>query len=138
MNHRWILDFELMLEWNGDLLLWGYNTRNLHGSDSLKVFCINKRDEEILMIRRRHQTFVIESYRDNYTLFTWFDNLVFFWEHEHKVFHFDVVLVKVFNYPRRVLDNIFERSSLAINAAVSMCISRIAIRTMGTINTSRV
>jgi len=51
MNNRWILDLELMLEWNGDLLLWGYNTRNLHGSDSLKVFCINKRDEQILMIR---------------------------------------------------------------------------------------
>ena len=62
MNHRWILDLELMLEWNGNLLLWGYNTRNLHGSNSLKVFCINKRDEQILMIRRRHQTFVIESY----------------------------------------------------------------------------
>jgi len=61
MDHRWILNFELMLEWNGDLLLWRYDARYLHGSDSLKVFCIDKRDEQILMIRRRHQTFVIES-----------------------------------------------------------------------------
>ena len=61
MDHRWILNFELMLEWNGDLLLWRYDSRYLHGSYSLKIFCIDKRDEQILMIRRRHQTFVIES-----------------------------------------------------------------------------
>ena len=61
MIHRWILDLELMLEWNGDLLLWGYNTWNLHGPDSFKVFCINKRYEQILKIRRRHQTFVVKS-----------------------------------------------------------------------------
>ena len=90
------------------------------------------------MIRRRHKTFVIESYSDNNTLLSGLYNFVFLWEHEHKVFHFDVILVKVFNYPSRVFDNVFEGSFLAINPTVCMCISRIAIRTVGAINTTRV
>lgn len=51
MNHRWILNLELMLEWNGDLLLRRYDARYLHVPNPLKVFCIDKRDEQILMIR---------------------------------------------------------------------------------------
>lgn len=54
MNHGRVFYFELVLEWNRNLLLWLDHSWDLHRSDAFKILCVHERDKQILMVRCWH------------------------------------------------------------------------------------